>query len=274
MPSGRSPSVVTVAVLIAAYVCAYRLEFEINTGCAVLDAARPRADALRAAAGDGSVRGRRLDRAGMPDRRRPRAHAPGANPASGRQQRLALDRTGDRAWRRRRGPPELPSGRSTCSRCWRSSPSTSRLPPFVRGGVRDRATDPAPPDGVGLPDRRRSRARGARDRVRGGRVAARRRAGPAADRAPGVLLPRAAGADRLELELATPIAAPCSCSVTWSRQTTTTPARTAGTSSNCRSRSRTTSASPPRAARHGVRRPSARRRQGPDPERDHQRRGS
>ena len=35
MPSGRSPSVVTVAVLIAAYVCAYRLEFEINTGCAV-----------------------------------------------------------------------------------------------------------------------------------------------------------------------------------------------------------------------------------------------
>ena len=35
MPSGRSPSVVAVAVLIAAYVCAYRLEFEINTGCAV-----------------------------------------------------------------------------------------------------------------------------------------------------------------------------------------------------------------------------------------------
>jgi hypothetical protein len=35
IPSGRSPSAVTVALLVAAYVCAYRLEFEINTGCAV-----------------------------------------------------------------------------------------------------------------------------------------------------------------------------------------------------------------------------------------------
>jgi HD-GYP domain-containing protein (c-di-GMP phosphodiesterase class II) len=35
IPSGRSPSAVAVALLVAAYVCAYRLEFEINTGCAV-----------------------------------------------------------------------------------------------------------------------------------------------------------------------------------------------------------------------------------------------
>jgi HD-GYP domain-containing protein (c-di-GMP phosphodiesterase class II) len=35
VPSGRSPSVATVALLVGAYVFAYRLEFEINTGSAV-----------------------------------------------------------------------------------------------------------------------------------------------------------------------------------------------------------------------------------------------